>query len=344
MVLHLGKYLHHLKQNSHVRYGTFEDVVISIGFIASRVDGGLFVLHDKDQGIVIATVVLYVDDLLIIANEGLIGQIKDQMKKRFWMHDPGSVSFYLSMNIQRNREHHTIDIHQQSYIRTILAKFRMDESKPVATPLAMKLHKRKPDKEASNPTIYQSMIGSHMYANTATWPDIAYAIAVLSRYNHDPSNEPMVALKCVVRYLNGTKDWCLRFGEVLGQSTLGEGELRCYVDADIAGCPDDYKSTSGLVITFRGAVNCRSRNQKSTAQSTTEAESYSFGVGCMRLTPILHLLNELGIPTILHVFSDSVSLIASMKKRIYRGTAVAHIATEYYLAADMARDGEIDLS
>jgi len=64
----------------------------------------------------------------------------------------------------------------------------------------------------------------------------------------------------------------------------------------------------------------------------------------MRLTQISHHLNELGIPTIPHVFSDSQSLIASINNRIYRGTAVAHIATTYYLAADMARDGEIDLS
>jgi hypothetical protein len=55
-------------------------------------------------------------------------------------------------------------------------------------------------------------------------------------------------------------------------------------------------------------------------------------------------LNELGIPTIPQVFPDSQSLIASIKNRIYRGTAVAHIATKYYLVADMARDGEIDLS
>jgi len=64
----------------------------------------------------------------------------------------------------------------------------------------------------------------------------------------------------------------------------------------------------------------------------------------MRLTQILHLLNELSIPTIPHVFSDSQSLIVSIMNRIYRGTAVAHIVTKYYLAADMARDGEIDLS
>jgi hypothetical protein len=57
-----------------------------------------------------------------------------------------------------------------------------------------------------------------------------------------------------------------------------------------------------------------------------------------------HLLNELGILTIPHMFSNSQSLIASIKNRIYRGTAVAHITTKYYLSADMARDGEIDLN
>jgi hypothetical protein len=64
----------------------------------------------------------------------------------------------------------------------------------------------------------------------------------------------------------------------------------------------------------------------------------------MSLTQISHLLNELGIPTIPHMFTDSQSMIASIKNRSYRRTAVAHIATKYYLAADMARDGEIDLS
>jgi hypothetical protein len=76
----------------------------------------------------------------------------------------------------------------------------------------------------------------------------------------------------------------------------------------------------------------------------TDAKYYAFGVGCMRLTQISHLLNELGIPTTPYVFSDSQSLMASIKNRIYCGTAVAHIATKYYLATDMARDGEIDLS
>jgi hypothetical protein len=91
MVLLLRKSLYGLKQSWHGWYDTFKDFVISIGSVASRIDGGLFVL--EDHGAVVATVVLYVDDVLIIANVCLISQIKDLMKMRFRIHDPGNVSF-----------------------------------------------------------------------------------------------------------------------------------------------------------------------------------------------------------------------------------------------------------
>jgi hypothetical protein len=64
----------------------------------------------------------------------------------------------------------------------------------------------------------------------------------------------------------------------------------------------------------------------------------------MRLTQISHLLNELGILTITHMFSNPQSLITRKKNTIYPGTVVAHIANMYYLAAEMARDGVINLS
>jgi hypothetical protein len=64
----------------------------------------------------------------------------------------------------------------------------------------------------------------------------------------------------------------------------------------------------------------------------------------MRLTQTSHILNELGIATIPHQFSNSQSLIVSITNRIYLGTAVANIATMHYLGSDMVRAGEIDLS
>jgi len=195
MVLRLRKSLHGLKQFSHIWYGTFKDFVISIGFMASHVDGGLYVFHDMYQGTVVATVILYVDDLIVFAQEDLNRHIKEHMTKRFRMHDFGNVSFYPGLTIKCNQEHHTIDFDQHSYICTILAKCRMDESRPVATPMAIELHKKKPDEEACNQTVDQSMIGSLMYTMGATPPNIAYAIRVFSLDSHDRSNEPMVYLK-----------------------------------------------------------------------------------------------------------------------------------------------------
>ena len=86
-----------------------------------------------------------------------------------------------------------------------------------------------------------------MYAMTATRHDIAYPIGVLSQFNHNLSNERMVAHKHMIRYLNRLKDCRLHLGGALGR-TLGdialggEGErvLECYVDSDYAGCPDNY--------------------------------------------------------------------------------------------------------
>ena len=77
-VLRLRKSLHGLKQSSHEWSGTYNHFVMSIGFGASVVDGGLFLL--EDQGTVVAAVILYVDDLLIIANNGMFGRSRIRLR------------------------------------------------------------------------------------------------------------------------------------------------------------------------------------------------------------------------------------------------------------------------
>jgi hypothetical protein len=105
----LEKLLYGLKQSSHFGYGTYKNLMILIRFVASCVDGGLFMC--EDQSTVVAAVVLYVDDLLIIANAGMIGKIKEKMQKRFQIHHLGCISCYVGMNNDHNQEHHRIDIH-----------------------------------------------------------------------------------------------------------------------------------------------------------------------------------------------------------------------------------------
>jgi hypothetical protein len=110
----------------------------------------------------------------------------------------------------------------------ILVKFRMGDCRLVATPMAIKIHKRKPDDNACDPTINQLTIGTHLYTLTATRPDIVYDIRGVSQYNHDPRNEHMVAITSVLFYLKGMKDCRVYFAGELGGEK--EGALGCYVD------------------------------------------------------------------------------------------------------------------
>jgi hypothetical protein len=204
-----------------------------------------------------------------------------------------------------------------------------------------KLHKKRDDEAACDRNLYQSMVGSLMYAMTATRPDIAYAVGAVSRYSHDPSELHAVAVKRIFRYLAGTRNMRL----VLGGNNSENSGLIVHTDSDYAGDPDDFRSTSGLCISFGGGglIDWRSRKQKSTAQSTTDAEYYAFGVGCMRTLQLIQLLHEFGEKANTTMLSDSQSMIASITNNIYRGTMVTHIATKFYLAIDLVHSGDVQL-
>ncbi len=115
---------------------------------------------------------------------------------------------------------------------------------------------------------YQSAIGSLMYAMTQTRPDIAYSISVLSRFAHNPNTTHWNALKRVFRYIKGTTDVIIRYGN--RPKSLGlEGSL----DSDWGGDNETRRSTSGYVFQLaNGPVSWRSKRQAIVALSFTEAE------------------------------------------------------------------------
>ena len=75
-----------------------------------------------------------------------------------------------------------------------------------------------------------------------TRPDIAHAMAVVSRFMNDPGKEHWNAVKWILMYLRGTSDRQLCYG---GSDVI----LRGYVDADMAGDIDGRRSTIGYVFT-----------------------------------------------------------------------------------------------
>ena len=58
---------------------------------------------------------------------------------------------------------------------------------------------------------YVSSVGSLMYAQVCTRPDIAFAVNALGRYLSNPGLSHWKAVKKVMRYLQGTKDYMLTY-------------------------------------------------------------------------------------------------------------------------------------
>ena len=89
-----------------------------------------------------------------------------------------------------------------------------------------------------SPTLYRSIIGSLLYLTTSRL-DIAFSVGVCARYQAAPKESHLIAVKRIIRYINGTPDYGLWYSKDSNACLAG------YSDVDWAGSVNDRKSTSG---------------------------------------------------------------------------------------------------
>ena len=108
-------------------------------------------------------------------------------------------------------------------------------------------------KEEMKNILYASTVGSLMYAQVCTIPDIAYVVGMLGRYQSNPCLEYWRAVKKVMWYLQGTKNYKFTY------KRSDHLEVVRYSDFDFVGCSDSRKSTSRYVFLLaEGAISWRS--------------------------------------------------------------------------------------
>ena len=90
------------------------------------------------------------------------------------------------------------------------------EAKTVSTPanFSAKLRKDDDTSKMADPTLYQSMVGSLLYAAMGTRPDIAQAVGAESKFSSNPSEAHMTAVKRILRYLKGNHQLGIEVREV----------------------------------------------------------------------------------------------------------------------------------
>nr|GEY55009.1 hypothetical protein [Tanacetum cinerariifolium] len=196
-------------------------------------------------------------------------KFSDLMIKRFEMSMMGEMEFFLGLQVHQfsNR----IFINQSKYILDILKIFGMENCDTVPTPMVEQA-KLKLDLVGKpvNHTDYRSMIGSLMYV-TSSRPDIMFATCMCARYQENPNELHVSAVKKIFRYLKGTINlgfWYLKDSGF---------DLTAYSDADHTGFHLDQNSTSGSVQFLGDKLVCwSSKKQNCVSISTAESQYLQF--------------------------------------------------------------------
>ena len=174
----------------------------------------------------------------------LLHETKALLSKTFEMKYLGEVSFVLSIEIHRDRSQNLLRLSQRAYVDRVLKRFNMDTCKAGEVPVVKgdKLGKSQcPSNDFERKSMenipYANVVGSLMYAQVCTRPNIVLIVGVLGRYLSNLGQAHWVAAKKVMRYLQRTKDYMLVYRKMENLEVLG------YTDSDFAGYSNDLKST-----------------------------------------------------------------------------------------------------
>lgn len=155
----------------------------------------------------------------------------------------------------------------------------------------------------SDPEVYRRLIGKLLYLNM-TRPDISYAIQQLSQFLHQPRAPHFSAALHVLKYLKGTLNVGLFYSN---QNNL---ELTAYSDSDWGTCAYTGKSLTGYSVFIGDAlVSWKTKKQKVTSKSSTEAEYRSMSQTTSEVVWLEALFQDLGVmvPKPIKLYCDNKS-------------------------------------
>ncbi|XP_039130879.1 secreted RxLR effector protein 161-like [Dioscorea cayenensis subsp. rotundata] len=188
---------------------------------------------------------------------------------------------------------------------------------------------------------YASTVGSLMYAQVCTHPDLAFIVGMLGRYQCNLGREHWVAAKRVFRYLQKIKDYALTY------KRLNRLEIIGYSDSNFARCLDSHKSTSGYVFTMTcGAISWRSAKQSLVASSTMLAEfiacyeASSHAIWLRNFVEGLRVVENIERPLMLYC-DNRVAVLFSNSNRI--SSRSKHIDIKFLAVKERVQSGFVSI-
>jgi hypothetical protein len=236
--------------------------------------------------------VIYVDDILIIAEQEEIARLEKEFTKEFWwitmvMNNEQS---YLGMQVRIGDGKISLDM--RYYLEKVLSKH--DNLQVVVGPGSAEGLAVDPSSallEEDRKGKFHTSMAKLLYLSKRGRPDVIANIGFLCTRVRAPTEEDWKKLRRGLGYLKGTKNWMMQM------KPTGIFRVVGYTDASFLAHPDE-ESHSGIVVQVGGvSVYFGSRKQKCVCKSPTEAE-------------LVALLDNLGF---VELFGEMLEFMLNMK-------------------------------
>ncbi|TFY75537.1 hypothetical protein EWM64_g8475, partial [Hericium alpestre] len=225
-----------------------------------------------------------------------------------------------------------LEAKERRYVEEILKRAGYSDACPIATLALANEHMAKVDASEVDVLMYQSGIGSLMYAMLGTRLDLVYTVGVLSQHMAKLGEAHQCVLICTFKYLRGTADYQLVFD---GKKPW---ELTRYVDADWAGDVNDRCSISGYTFLLAGgaALHC--------GTPITEAEYIAAVHAAKEATWLSTFLGKIRWPckTATLLLMDNQSAMAIAWNLVFH-MQTKHIDMHYHFLREKVEVGTINL-
>ncbi|GJW51568.1 retrovirus-related pol polyprotein from transposon TNT 1-94 [Tanacetum coccineum] len=237
------KALYDLKQAPKAWYDRLKAFLIKHEYKMGMVDNTLFTKKKSSNLIIVQ---IYVDDIIFgLTCQDMCDEFSKIMHDEFEMSMMGELNFFLGLQIKQIED--GIFFNQSKYIKEMLKKFGLEDSKPMKTPMSSDTKLIKDEEcESVDSTKYRGMIGSLLYL-TASRPDIMFSVCLCARFQEAPKTSHLEAVKRIFRYIKGTTHLGLWYPKGTGIETV------VYADSDHAEDYVDRKSTSAEYVSARKA-------------------------------------------------------------------------------------------
>ncbi|GJS06915.1 retrovirus-related pol polyprotein from transposon TNT 1-94 [Tanacetum coccineum] len=333
-VYKLKKALYGLKQAPKAWYDRLKAFLIKHEYKMGMVDNTLFTKKKSSNLIIVQ---IYVDDIIFGSTcQDMCDEFAKIMHDEFEMSMMGELNFFLGLQIKQMED--GIFFNQSKYIKEMLKKFGLEDSKPMKTPMSSDTKLTKDEEcESVDSTKYRGMIGSLLYL-TASRPDIMFSVCLCARFQEAPKTSHLEAVKRIFRYIKGTTHLGLWYPKGTGIETV------VYADSDHAGDYVDRKSTSGI-CTFVGCclTSWFSKKQTALAISTTEAEYVSAGKACQQALWMKQALIDYDVRLDdVPIMCDNKGAI-DLSKNPVQHSRTKHIEIRHHFLRDNVQKGHISI-